>query len=136
MSDLRFKTTAELQAEFGARIRRLRLWRNIDQRTAAASAGVSLSALRHLEAGRSTVETLIRVLRALDHLDAIDTLAPEPLVNPMLLLRTPTPPQRVRRPRGPRKSPNASPAAARRSIQEESKDVLRRDSEAGISGSC
>lgn len=104
MSDLRFKTIPELQAELGTRIRRLRLWSNIDQRTAAASAGISLKALRWLETGRgSTVDTLIRVLKALDHLDAIETLAPEPSVNPMMLLRTPTPPQRVRRPRGPKK---------------------------------
>jgi hypothetical protein len=48
------------------------------------------------------VETLLRVLKALDHLQGLDNLAPEVSVDPMALLRQPKPPQRVRRPRGPR----------------------------------
>jgi hypothetical protein len=43
------------------------------------------------------------VLKAIGRLDGLEeVLAPEATVDPMLLLRTPTPPQRVRRPRGPR----------------------------------
>lgn len=82
----------------------LALWQNLDQRTTAAKAGISERALRNLESGRgSTVETLVRVLKAIGRLDGLEeVLAPEATVDPMLLLRTPTPPQRVRRPRGPR----------------------------------
>ena len=53
----------------------MRLSRNADQVTAAAEAGISEKALRNLEAERgSTVETLIRFLKALDALNGIDML--------------------------------------------------------------
>jgi transcriptional regulator with XRE-family HTH domain len=104
MSALEFLAPQELQATLGERLRRLRLSRNLDQRTTAEKAGISEKALRNLETGRgSTVETLLRVLKALDHLDGLESLAPEISVDPMALLRQAKPPQRVRRPRTPRK---------------------------------
>ncbi len=104
MSDFTFKTPDELQITLGERLRRLRLSRNIDQLALAEKAGISEQALRNLEAGRgSTVETLVRTLKALDYLQGIEMLAPEATVNPLALLHTLKPPQRVRRPRGPRK---------------------------------
>ena len=104
MSELAFSTPKELQATLGERMRRLRLSRNIDQRSAAGKAGVSERALRNLEAGRgSTVETLVRTLKALDYLQGISILAPEVTINPLAMLRRPTPPRRVRRPRKPSK---------------------------------
>lgn len=100
MSALSFNAPGELQQLLGERLRRLRLSRNLDQLTTAEKAGISEKALRNLEAGRgSTVETLLRVLKALDYLDGLDMLAPEASVNPLELLRQPKPPQRVRRPR-------------------------------------
>ena len=104
MSDLSFKTPRELQVELGKRIRQLRLFRNLDQRTTAEKAGIAEKSLRNLEGGRgSSVETLLRTLKALDYLQSIETLAPEATVNPLTLLRTSRPPQRVRHQRGPRK---------------------------------
>lgn len=104
MVSLSFSTPEELQVALGERMRRLRLSRNIDQRTAARKAGVSERALRNLEAGRgSSVETLLRTLKALDYLQGLDTLAPEVTVSPLAMLRRSTPPQRVRRPRKPAK---------------------------------
>lgn len=98
MSKLLFNTPEELQAVLGERLRRLRLDRNFDQRTAAEKAGVSERALRNLEAGRgSTVETLLRVLKALEYLQGIDILAPETSINPLDLLRQRKAPQRARR---------------------------------------
>ena len=96
-----FSTPNELQQQLGERLKRLRLNRNLDQRTTAEKAGISEKALRNLEAGRgSTVETLLRVLKALDSLHGIDLLAPEASVNPLDLLRQAAPPQRApRRPR-------------------------------------
>jgi transcriptional regulator with XRE-family HTH domain len=97
MSELQFKSPEELQIELGRRMRQLRLYRNVDQRAAAQKAGVTRSALQNLEAGRgSSVKTLLRVLKALNYLDGIETLAPEPTVNPLALLKTKTPPQRAR----------------------------------------
>jgi transcriptional regulator with XRE-family HTH domain len=100
MSETSFKTPAELQSVLGARLRKLRLSRNVDQRATADKAGISEKALRNLESGRgSTVETLLRTLKALDSLEGIEMLAPEPSVDPLALLRTSKPPQRVRRSR-------------------------------------
>jgi transcriptional regulator with XRE-family HTH domain len=98
MSDLLFKTPEELQVALGERLKRLRLNRNLDQRATAEKAGISERALRNLENGQgSTVETLLRVLKAIDFLQGIDMLAPEPSVNPLALLRQSKTPQRVRR---------------------------------------
>lgn len=98
MSALLFNTPEELQIALGERLRRLRLNRNLDQRTTAEKAGISEKALRNLEAGRgSTVETLLRVLKALEYLQGIEMLAPEISVNPLDLLRQPKAQQRVRR---------------------------------------
>ena len=98
MSELIFKTPDELQTALGERLKRLRLNRNLDQRATAEKAGISERALRNLESGHgSTVETLLRVLKALDYLQGIDMLAPESSVNPLALLRQSKAPQRVRR---------------------------------------
>jgi transcriptional regulator with XRE-family HTH domain len=94
-----------LQSDLGKRVRQLRLFRNVDQRTIAERAGISLRALGKLENGRgSTLETLLRTLKALDYVQGIEMLAPEVTVNPIAMLGTPRPPQRVRRPRKLRKA--------------------------------
>jgi transcriptional regulator with XRE-family HTH domain len=101
MSDLSFKSIAELQSILGERLQSLRLSKNLDQRTTAEKAGISEKALRNLEAGRgSTVESLLRVLKALDSLAGIELLVPKPSVDPLALLRSAKVRQRVRHPRG------------------------------------
>jgi transcriptional regulator with XRE-family HTH domain len=91
---------SNLQHALGHRLRQLRLARNLDQRTVADKAGISLRALSKLENGKgSTLETFLRTLRALDYVKGIDMIAPEPTVSPLALLKNPRPPQRVRRPR-------------------------------------
>jgi transcriptional regulator with XRE-family HTH domain len=104
MNWLLFNTPEELQIALGERLRRLRLNRNLDQRITAEKAGISERALRNLESGRgSTVETLLRVLKALEYLEGIEMLAPEMSVNPLDLLRQAKVPQRVRRAAKPSK---------------------------------
>jgi transcriptional regulator with XRE-family HTH domain len=88
-----------------ARIRKLRLSRNIGQLTTADKAGISEKALRNLEAGRgSTVETLFRTLKALDTLQGIEMHAPDVTVNPLALLHSAKAQQRVRRSRTQQKN--------------------------------
>ena len=100
MTDLQFRSPEELQVELGRRIRQLRLSRNLDQRTVAEKAGIARAALQNLEAGRgSSIQTLVRTLKALNFLEGIEILAPEPTVNPLALLKTRKPPQRARRSR-------------------------------------
>lgn len=53
-------TPDEMEAELGERLRTLRLFRNLEQKTLAELAGVSVRALRDLESGRgSRVKTLV-----------------------------------------------------------------------------
>jgi transcriptional regulator with XRE-family HTH domain len=105
MADMDFKTPEELQNVLGARLRQLRLSRNIGQRATADKAGISEKALRNLESGHgSTVETLLRTLKALDFLEGIEMLSPEISVDPLALLHSSKPPQRVRRPRKQQKA--------------------------------
>ena len=86
--DLSYKTPEELQTLLGERLRAIRLARNLAQRELAGKAGLSLRALIHLEAGEgSTIESLLRVLKALNLADAIELLAPQPQVSPLQLLK-------------------------------------------------
>jgi putative transcriptional regulator len=71
-------------AEVGVRLERTRLDRNLSQQQLADEAGVSRHSLLRIEAGRSvTLPVLLRVLRALDLLDGLEVLVPEPLPSPI-----------------------------------------------------
>jgi len=97
MSDLSFKSIKDLQIILGEQIQGIRLSKNLDQITTAEKAGMSDKALRNLEAGRgSTVESLLRVLRALDSLDGLQLLAPKPAISPLAVLRSSRTQQRQR----------------------------------------
>ena len=88
--DLRAMTPDELAADLGARLRDLRLAQDYTQASVADRAGISLRALRELEAGRgSTVLTMLRVLKALGAEQGVDLLAPRPGISPMALLQRP-----------------------------------------------
>lgn len=92
-----FATTEEALRGVGERVRALRISKNVTQEQVAKKAGVSLRTVRELERhGKSSVETLIRVLRALDITDPISSLAPAPRISPMRLLHSTKVPQRAR----------------------------------------
>src|SRR5882672_9837952 len=91
-----YQTTADLEASLGASLRALRLDRNIDQKTIAERAGVSLHALKNLESGQgSSIKTLVAVLRALGREDWLETIAPVATINPLTLTRLAAPRQRA-----------------------------------------
>jgi transcriptional regulator with XRE-family HTH domain len=80
------QTLDELEVDLGEKLKRLRLNKNWDQKTLAARAGVSVRALRNIEAGQgSTVKTLLSVVRALGRESWLDTVAPVATVNPLTL---------------------------------------------------
>jgi transcriptional regulator with XRE-family HTH domain len=75
-------------AELGRRLARTRLERNLSQQQLADEAGVSRATIERLEAGDPIKSSsLIRVLRSLGLLDALDRLIPEPLPSPVERLR-------------------------------------------------
>lgn len=89
------QTLEETEADLGENLKRLRLNKNLEQKTLAAQAGVSVRALRNLESGQgSTVKTLLRVVRALGRETWLQTIAPIPSINPLAMTTRAT--QRVR----------------------------------------
>jgi transcriptional regulator with XRE-family HTH domain len=81
------RTSAELEVLLGSLLRELRLLKNLDQQSLAHQAGVSLNALKHLESGQGAhVSSLIKVLRALDRGNWLETLAPAVSISPMQML--------------------------------------------------
>jgi transcriptional regulator with XRE-family HTH domain len=74
--------------ELGSRLARRRLDRNLTQGELAHEAGVSRATIERLEAGHAVKSSsLIRVLRSLDQLAALDRLVPEPVPSPIERLR-------------------------------------------------
>lgn len=98
----------ELILAVGESIRDLRLQKNLTQAVLAAQAGVSMTALRHLESGQgANLTTLIRVVRALDRQDWLKGLAPRVTINPLHMVRAPAGRRRARRRRARRKMDDA-----------------------------
>lgn len=65
-------------AELGARVKRLRLMRNLSQQQVAGMAGCSLSSLRRLETvGQATLDLVLRVAQALQVAGQFDALFTE-----------------------------------------------------------
>jgi len=92
-------TSQELEQRLGERLRELRLLKNMDQRTLAGLAGLSLNAVKHLESGHGArVHSLVKVLRALDREQWLETVAPTVSISPMQMLKSGSrEPKRVRR---------------------------------------
>ena len=86
-------STAELSdkaimAMMGQRIQKERLNQNLTQEDLAKRAGITGRTIRSLENGKkSTVETLIRILRGLGRLGAIVAFLPEPGLSPLQLAK-------------------------------------------------
>ncbi|MFZ1839140.1 MAG: helix-turn-helix domain-containing protein [Dokdonella sp.] len=79
---------ARLLQIMGERISQRRLQRNRSQAHLASEAGVSKRTLERVEAGGSIqLSNFIRILRALDLLDGLDALLPEPLPSPLQQLK-------------------------------------------------
>jgi transcriptional regulator with XRE-family HTH domain len=70
--------------ELGGRIARSRLDRNLTQQQLADAAGISRHTLLRLEDGHGvTLSALVRTLRALELLDGLEALVPQPLPSPL-----------------------------------------------------
>jgi transcriptional regulator with XRE-family HTH domain len=92
-----FQTTDELELDLGENLKTLRLLKNIDQKSLAERAGVSVSALKNLENGRgSTLKTFTAVIRALGREQWLKTVAPVSSINPLTLNRDAERRQRAR----------------------------------------
>lgn len=97
-------TVEEQEQRLGAQVRERRLRRNRTVAEVAADAGVAPKTLQNLELGRgSSLATLVKVLRALDAEEWLDTLTPPEPVSPIAILeaaRRSSPRRRASRSRG------------------------------------
>lgn len=86
--DFQHTPVLDIEAELGRRIEAARLAANITQAELAAAAGIARRTVSRIEAGTgSSLETLIRVLRALGLADRLDALLPHPEVRPIERIR-------------------------------------------------
>jgi transcriptional regulator with XRE-family HTH domain len=80
-------TTEEILREVGARLRRFRLLQNVTQAQLAETAGVGHATVKRAEAGENIrLETIVKILRALGRVEALDAFLPEPLISPIQLV--------------------------------------------------
>ena len=94
------RTPEEHEALLGQRLKTLRVQKNLDQATVSARAGISIRSLRNLESGNgSSLHTLIVVLRVLGRETWLETIAPVPTINPIMMTRKAVPRQRASKPR-------------------------------------
>jgi transcriptional regulator with XRE-family HTH domain len=94
----RISTPQELEIMLGENIKSLRLQKNLDRKTLCVQAGISESALRHLEGGSgATLKTLIRVVKALDRESWFSGIAPQVSINPLHMVKESQPRQRASR---------------------------------------
>ncbi|HEV7185362.1 MAG TPA: helix-turn-helix transcriptional regulator [Leifsonia sp.] len=82
------RTVDEWEQRVGAQFRELRLADNIDRKTLARQASVSVGALANLETGQgSSLRTIIRVAKALGRTEWLDAVSDIPEISPMEALR-------------------------------------------------
>jgi len=75
-------------AELGRRLAQTRLERNLTQAELGDEAGIGLATVQRLESGRpARLTSLIRVLRILGLLEALELLVPEPTPSPIERLK-------------------------------------------------
>ena len=83
------KTDQEVVGEVGRRIRAYRLQQNRSTAEVASLAGLNRNTVMNAELGANPrMETVVRILRVLGRLDAIDAFLPPAGLSPLQLIRT------------------------------------------------
>ena len=78
-------TDAQILAELGARLRVLRLQRNLTQEELARRALLAVGTIKSLEKGKGKLSSLVAVLRELGALEQLDTFIPPPAISPLAI---------------------------------------------------
>ncbi len=76
-----------IETEIGKRLKALRLRRNVTQQALADATGLSVTAIKGIEAGGGRLFTLITVLRELSALEQLEQFIPAALPSPLQLAR-------------------------------------------------
>ncbi len=85
---MRLLTTPQVEQELGRRLKRRRLELNLSQETVAFQSGLARRTITAVEHGQgATLATFIELLRALDALDQLEDLLPDPGPSPLVMAR-------------------------------------------------
>ncbi|MCP3945011.1 MAG: helix-turn-helix domain-containing protein [Desulfobacteraceae bacterium] len=85
--DLYFMNDTDIGKELGHRVKTMRLNKNWTQQEISDFSGISLSAIKSIEGGKGTILSLIKILRALKSLDALNSFLPKPTISPKQLVK-------------------------------------------------
>ncbi len=81
-------TDKEIMREICQRLSMYRLQMNLTQDEIAARTGLNQKTISHAEAGKDPrLSTLIRILRALGRIEALDAFLPKPGISPLMLAK-------------------------------------------------
>jgi putative transcriptional regulator len=80
-------TDSAIEEEIGARLKALRLRRDITQQALADATGLSVTAIKGIESGGGRLSTIVAVLRELSALDQLDNFIPKITISPLQLAR-------------------------------------------------
>lgn len=81
-------TDNEIMREIGQRLSGYRLQKNLTQVDLATATGLNQKTVSHAEAGKDPrLSTLIRILRALGRIEALDAFLPKPGISPLMLAK-------------------------------------------------
>ncbi len=110
-TDFSVASSSQVERALGARIERIRLARNWTQSQLADRAGVSVRTMGRLEKGTgATLDTFIRVLRALELQDALQSLLPDPVEWPLARMDRKNRKKRLRRRARPKTARDGGPS--------------------------
>ncbi len=85
--DLYFMNDTDIGKELGHRVKTMRLNKNWTQQEISDFSAISLSAIKSIESGKGTIRSLIKILRALKSLDALNNFLPKPPISPKQLVK-------------------------------------------------
>ena len=90
-----FNTTSEVTSEIGRRLKGYRLQQNRTLDDLARDTGLGRATVARAEAGKNpSLDSLVRILRALGKLDALDDFLPAPTVSPLQIAESEGKPRR------------------------------------------
>jgi DNA-binding XRE family transcriptional regulator len=82
--DLYIQTNAAIMRQIGSKLKELRIEKNMKQKELADAAGVSVFTISSIENGKTTsLLTVIQLLRALEHLDYLDSFFQVESISPV-----------------------------------------------------
>lgn len=84
--DLDYLTVNAIAGELGNRIKTARLNANLTQKALAKKAGISLKAVTNGEKGKSTLESMIAILIALEMTEQLNSFIPKQQISPIQLI--------------------------------------------------